>query len=262
MPRRCCSMSAYTAPVSPTAVSTAPTTSILVRPRGTELVAREPGRQIQRDRQRHDVDPEDPPPAQRVDEDTSEQRADDESRSGPSGPGADRPGLAGAGEPGIDHRQRARHQECGADALQAAGGDQHPAAGRERTQQRRRSRRRRAPPAARPAARTASEIAPATRISAPRVEQIAVHHPLLQRQTAAEVAVDRGQREVDHRAVQERHERGQDRDREQRSVGGARGYPVNYVSRTASSASGGLSAARGRPRACACSARWAARMAR
>ncbi len=153
-PRRCCSMRAYTAPVSPTAVRTAPTTSIFVPSLGTELGGRKPGRQVQRDGERHDVDSEDPPPAQRIDQDSAEQRADHESRSGPSGPGPDRLGLIGAREPGVDHRQRARHQERGADTLQAARGDQHPATRRDRTQQRRDREDRPVRSSARPAVRT------------------------------------------------------------------------------------------------------------
>ena len=39
-------------------------------PLGTELVVRQLGGQVQRDGQRHDVDSEDPPPAQRIDQDT------------------------------------------------------------------------------------------------------------------------------------------------------------------------------------------------
>ena len=50
-------------------------------------------------------------------------------------------------------------------------------------------------------------------------EQVAVDDPLLQGQPAAEFAADRGQREVDHRAVEKGDERGQHRDRDQRPVG-------------------------------------------
>ncbi len=94
-PSRCCSMSAYTAPVRPTAVSTAPTTSTLAcrsdpNSSSASLVVK-----YSVTIKRHHVDPEDPAPVQRVDEDSAEQRADDESRSGPSGPGADRSGLPG-----------------------------------------------------------------------------------------------------------------------------------------------------------------------
>ena len=87
-------------------------------------------------------------------------------------------------------------------------------------------------------------------------EQVSVDHPLLQRQAAAEFPADGRQREVDHRAVQERHEGGQYRDRDERPVGTA---PGQLDSCTASSVSGvaAVSAA-----ACACRARWAARMAR
>ena len=186
--------------------------------RGGELPRRQLGREIERDRQRDDVDTEDPPPVQRVDQHSAEQWADDESRSGPSSPGSDRAGLGGPGEAGVDHRKRTGHQEGRADALEAARGDQHPAGGRHGTQHRgHRENREAGPQHLEPAelvgdgARNEDQRAEA--------EQIAVDHPLLQRQAASEITPDGGQCQVDHRSVEERHERCQHGDRDERFVG-------------------------------------------
>ena len=53
----------------------------------------------------------------------------------------------------------------------------------------------------------ASLTDPATRMSAPEGDQVGVDDPLLGDQPAAELFLDRRQRDVDDRAVEERHER-------------------------------------------------------
>ena len=162
--------------------------------------------------------PEDPAPVQRVDQHAAEQRTDHERRARPRRPRADGACLIRAGEPGVDHRQRAGHQERGADALQAAGGHQHPAAGRHRAQHRRHREDHQAHPQHRQPAELIGDR-PCDEDQRAEGQQVAVHHPLLQRQAATEFPADRRQRQVDHRAVQKRHERGQHRDRDERPVG-------------------------------------------
>jgi hypothetical protein len=49
-------------------------------------------------------------------------------------------------------------------------------------------------------------------------EEVGVDDPLLQREAAAEVALDRGQRDVDDRGVEERDERPEDAGREDEMV--------------------------------------------
>ena len=217
-PSRCPSMSAYTAPVRPTAFSAAPTTSMRADRSAANSSGEQLGRQVQRDGQRHDVDPEDPPPAHRVDQHAAEQRTDHERGARPRRPRADGAGLLGAGEPRVDHRQRAGHQKRRADALQASGGDQYPAAGRQRAQQRGHPEDDDAHPQHGQPAELIGDRACNEDQRAER-EQIAVDDPLLQGKAAAEFAADRRQREVDHRPVEERDERGQHRDRDQRPVG-------------------------------------------
>ena len=265
-PSRWPSINAYTAPVRPTAFSAAPTTSMRAEDRcAANSSARQLGRQVQRDGQRHDVDPEDPAPVQRVDQHAAEQRTDHERRARPRRPGADGAGLGRAGEPGVDHRQRAGHQERGADALQAAGGDQHPAAGGHRAQHRRH----REDDEAHPQHRQPAELIgdrPGDEDQRAEGQQVAVHHPLLQRQAAAELPADRRQCQVDHRAVQKCHERGQDRDRDERPVGNPRPRrqlglmsPAWWLGSSCTASSGSDFAA---GPSWAWIARWAARMAR
>jgi hypothetical protein len=76
----------------------------------------------------------------------------------------------------------------------------------------------------------------------------------LESQAATEFRGDRRQRQIHHRAVEERHERGEYRNRDQGSVG-------RVVAR-ARGQSACASGARASSSSAACKARWAARMAR
>jgi hypothetical protein len=174
--------------------------------RGGELVGGQPGRQVHRDRQRHDVDTEDPSPVQRVDQHSAEQRTDHESRSCPSGPGTDRAGLGCTGEAGVDHRERTRYQERRTNALQAPSGDKHPTGRRNRAQHRRDGEDREAHPQHREPAELVGDR-PRDQDQRAEGEQIAIHDPLLQRQPGQalvrELPPDGGQCQVDHGSVEE-----------------------------------------------------------
>ena len=62
-----------------------------------------------------------------------------------------------------------------------------------------------------------SESDPASRMSGPEGDEIRIDDPLLGGQSAAEIARDRGKGDVDDTAVEERNERGEDRDPENQS---------------------------------------------
>jgi hypothetical protein len=68
---------------------------------------------------------ENPTPAEEIDADSAQQRAQREGGSRPPSPDADRRGLVCFIEHGIDQRQRARHEERRTQALNEARGDQH-----------------------------------------------------------------------------------------------------------------------------------------
>ena len=78
-----------------------------------------------------------------------------------------------------------------------------------------------------------SDTAPGDQDQRAERQQIPVDDPLLQRQSAAEVRGDGGQGQVDHRPVEERHERRQYRDRDQGPVGRIRSALASIVSRRA-----------------------------
>lgn len=137
-------------------------------------------------------------------------------------PDTDGASLFGAGEPRIDHRQGTRYQERRADALQAAGGDQKSTQGSHRAHQRRAAEHDEPHPQHRQPSEAIRYRARNQDQRAER-EQVAVDPPLLQTQSGLsrrrEFPGNRGQRKVHHRPVQERHERGQHRDRDERPIG-------------------------------------------
>ena len=132
-------------------------------------------------------------------------------------PSPDQAPIAGARssrhERALDHRQAARGEQRGADALEDAGGDQHLGRrARCRTAARRRANQmvpmtkiRRRPN------RSPSE--PPSRIRLAQREQVAVGDPLQLGQAGVEVLADRAQRDVDDRAVEHRHARSRGRRR-------------------------------------------------
>ena len=94
-----------------------------------------------------DVDPEDPLPGEALGDGAADHRAARDREAGEALQRADRRAAALGREGGADERQRERHHERGAGALDGAGGDQ-----RSRRRARARRRPRRARRATRPAA--------------------------------------------------------------------------------------------------------------
>ena len=108
-------------------------------------------------------------------------------------------------ERGRDDRQRGGGDERRAQALQAAGDDQHPARGRQPVQQRREREHDHAGQED-PLAPDQVAGAPAEQQEAAEHQRVAVDHPLQVGGREAEVALDRGQRDVDDRRVEDDHE--------------------------------------------------------
>ena len=156
-PSRCSSMSAYTAPVEPDgAQRRADEVDAGRRPRApASILAASFVVRYSVTASGTTLMPKTHRQLERVDEQPAERRARPRTPC-PSTPSTCRwrAACARAGEPGVDHRQRAGHQERRADALQAARGDQHPAGRRERAQQRCDGEHRQAPSAAPRACRT------------------------------------------------------------------------------------------------------------
>jgi len=99
--------------------------------------------------------------------------------------------LVGAGEPGVEHCQRARHQERRTEALQAAGADQNRSVGRGRAQQRSDGEHQQPGPQD---GQPAEHVGDRAGEQDDRTEgqQVPVDHPLLQSQPAAELGADGG----------------------------------------------------------------------
>ena len=142
--------------------------------------------------------------------------------------------LEGRGQ----ERQRGRQHHRRADALREAGADQHARAAGEAADQRE------SPNSAVPATRTRrrpnrSAGAAAEQHEAAVGEQVAAEHPLQALQREAEVAADRGKRDVDDRRVDEVEEldRAQQRQRQLAAAGGEEGRlggcrrPISETSR-------------------------------
>ena len=83
-------------------------------------------REDERDDADGHVDEEDPLPAEGVDQDTAEQRADQGRDAGDGAPQTHGRTAAVGREDAGDDRHRLRRHECRAEALHDAGGDQHP----------------------------------------------------------------------------------------------------------------------------------------
>src|SRR6266508_1832951 len=150
------------------------------------------------------VDQEDVPPGADVDQPAADERADRGGHRGQAGPGAD--GAAAVLEPegGLQDGQAAGGEQRAADALQHAAGDQH----RQRRRDRAHGRGQREPDDA-----DHEQAAPAEPVAERATEQdqggehqhVAVQDPLQPAHVGVEVAPHRGQRHVDHRAVEEGH---------------------------------------------------------
>ncbi len=183
--------------------------------------------------ERH-VEREDPAPGDLVDDPAARERPDDRRDPTPSGPGTDRGAALLRREGGDDDRQRARSDERAGRALQRASGDQHVDRRGSRTQQGEQAER---GDARREDATLAVDVAEraADQDQRPQREQIGVRHPLLRREAAAEVALDRGQGDVDDRAVDRGHRRSEDRGEQRQPLSprhGSRGATTNATSST------------------------------
>jgi hypothetical protein len=120
----------------------------------------------------------------------------------------------------FDHRQAPRGQERAPDPLHHPRGDEDLDRGGHRAQQRRHREQANA---------DHEDTAPAVAIAQRSAEEdqrcqgelVAVENPLERACRGVQVAPDRGQRDVDHRPIEERHARSQDRDEEHPTPGAA-----------------------------------------
>lgn len=171
--------------------------------------------QHERHNDRQDVQSEDVAPRARIDEQTADDRTRDRRRPCPGGPRADGAPLSGAVHGRDDEREGAGDQDRARRALEHPRHDQHLRRGREGAEQRGDTE---ADEADRHAACPPDPIGERARHQDERAErdEVAVHHPLLNGEPAAELPRDRGQRHGDDRAVEEGDEGGEDRHDENR----------------------------------------------
>ena len=173
----------------------------------------------QQDRPDHerDVQREDPPPRERVDDPTSCQWPDDRRDPAPGGPRPDRGTTLLRAERRDDDREGRRRQQRRRRALARPRCDQDLDRRRERAghgedAEARESQREDPPLTVDVAERAADQDQRA------QGEQIGVRDPLLRGETTAEVALDRGQRDVDDRTVDRGDRRAQDRGEQRQSL--------------------------------------------
>jgi hypothetical protein len=160
------------------------------------------------------VDQERPGPGEAIDQVAAEHRAGGRGDAAERRPGADRPTTLRFRKVRAEQRQAARHHQRSADALNRTCGDQRIDAAGPRTRRRCRGEDRRAdgkhpaPPEA-IAERAAGEQQRCEK------ERVRLDHPLGLGGARAQIAAQRGQRDVDHGAIDKRHARAEDR-RQQR----------------------------------------------
>jgi hypothetical protein len=151
------------------------------------------------DHDRH-VDGEDPAPRGRVHELAADQRSEHGADAAPGRPRAYRLAALLRREVGHDDRQRRRGEQRAGHALKRAGRDEDLDRRRQRARDRGDAER---PDAEREHAPLPEDVAQRAADQQQRAErdEVGVGGPLLARQPAAEVLLDRGEGHVDHRAV-------------------------------------------------------------
>ena len=156
-----------------------------------------------------EVDEEDPAPRCEREQLATRQRPEHAGNRAPRRPAADRRAALLLGERVDDHRESTRRQQRAGDPLDDARGDQRPDRGRERARQRGQAEAANAELEDAPLAEDITERASEQDQRTQR-QQVAVGDPLLRRKATPERALDRGQRDVDHRAVEQRDPRAED----------------------------------------------------
>ena len=153
-----------------------------------------------------DVDEEDPLPAEQVGQHAAEQQAERAAARRDRAPDAERlrPVLA-LRERRRDDRQRGGGDERAAESLQPARRDE-PGVRRGEAVEQRREREDRDAHQEQPAAPEQVARAPAEQQEAAEHQRVAVDHPLQVRGGEPQVGLDRGQRDVHHRRVEDDHE--------------------------------------------------------
>jgi hypothetical protein len=171
------------------------------------------------DADRH-VHEEDPLPRQQVGEDPAQQKAEGGAAGGDRAPDAERlRALLALREGRRDDRQRGRGHERGAQALQRAGGDEHPAGLRQAVQQRG-DREDHDADEEHTLAPEEVRRSTAEQQEAAEDERVAVDDPLEARRREVEVGLDRRQGDVRDGRVEHDHElRDADEDEDEPAVG-------------------------------------------
>ena len=153
-----------------------------------------------------DVDDEDPRPAEDVGQDAAEEQAEGAAGAGDRAPDAHRAGaILALGEGGGDDRQRRGGDQGGAEALHAAGDDQHLARVGQGVGGRRRAEERDADEE-QPAAADEVGGAAAEEQEAAEHQRVGVDDPLQLLGAQIEIGLDRRQGDVDDRRVEHDHE--------------------------------------------------------
>ena len=174
--------------------------------------------QHRRERDRHhgdgNVDEEDPGPAQVRGKDAAEQDADRGAAAGCRTVDAERAvAVAALGEDRHQERERGRCEECSAEPLEGAERDQGRLRPGEAAQERARCEQGQARNEEASAAEQVSEPAPEQERTAEE-DRVGGDHPLQALLREAEVGLDRRQRDVDNRDVEDDHELRSDDERE------------------------------------------------
>ncbi len=181
------------------------------------LVARLVDEEVARDDSEdadRDVDEEDPAPLEVLGDETAHQRADRERERGRAGPDADRsPAFARRKRRGDDRERRGVHQR-GAGSLKNASADEHLGRVGEAAQERRQGEDDDPGDEDPPAPVGVGDLA-ADQHQRRERQRVAGDDPFELREVGAEVALDRGQRDVHDGVVEHDHEEAE-RDRRQR----------------------------------------------
>ena len=171
---------------------------------GVERLRHVPGRGHAHEDAQREVDQEDRPPGHGVDEVSAQERADGRRHATEPGPRADGPRPISRPEARLDHRQASGSQQRAAHPLDQPSGDQEAGAGRHGAEERGHGEEHHADDEYPASPVPVPERAPEQDHRGER-QQVAVEDPLQRRRGGMEVTADVRQRDVDHRAVQERH---------------------------------------------------------
>jgi hypothetical protein len=166
----------------------------------------EQGREPDHERANRNVDEEDPLPAERVGQHATEQQSERAPSRRRRGPNAEGPvALATLRKDGHEHRERRRHEQRRAQTLDRPAHDQRGVVPRQAVEQRSDGEHRHAGDEQTPPTEEIGQP-PAEQKHPSEEDRVRRHHPLQVLLREAEIRLDRRQRDVDDRGVEDGHE--------------------------------------------------------